>query len=385
MGVTNPASTGNATFQKLLTAVNKRLVRCWIGEIKRRFGSSADLVPLVDWFGSTNGRSHFEQWCQALGTQGGDRKQSTSAHGKGKAIDMNYDHNPWIPLCTTNGNSMVGEDHARTEDGLELFKKHFGDPSTVFVECGHIYDRALRLFVPLVTTTTDPHGTGHFSSRYYRIHHDWTPTRTPTLAPPYTAEQVYEFYQVLSWSLRFYFDYAYGQCSVARTASNVYTKHSPPDPLVMWQRIETDWKEMRLPQSAEIHTTDAKSIPKSVSALFDKVTLKYSYDTGGVKVSRFKLQTGMAQITTDDMRKDMASVFLKQIAADHDMVSRGMVTKAPGRRDPCAGVFNHCFEVVMAFCYMLSDPDTKNLRTFGAFSASAGGDLQHFDYGHRSR
>jgi hypothetical protein len=384
MGVRRPATTSNRTFQQLLTAVNKRLVKAWMGELTRALGTTSNRQQLADWFASDDGRNHFRQWCQALGTQGGDRGQGNSAHGNGKAIDMNYDHNPWVPLCSTNGRTMSGEDFGRT-DQLANYRSHFGDPGEVFRACGRIYDRALRLFVPLVTSATDPNGTRHFSSTYYRHHHDWTPTRAAAAAPPYTADQVFNFYQVLSWSLRFYFDYAYGQCSVVRTDQNVFSRHTRPDPLVFWQRIERDWTEGRLPPTAELHVVNRSSIPAAVRDRFDEVTMQYSFQTDTPVVARFRLQTQMAQVRTDAERTALGTVVLDQVAADHEKMRGGMVTVAPNGRDPCNGVFNHSYEAFLAFCYMLSDPDTRRLRAFGSFGPSAGGDMQHFDYGYRSR
>jgi hypothetical protein len=384
MGRLNPAPTSDPTFQKLLTTVNKRLVKAWMGELKRHLGSSGDKAELARWFGSDDGRAHFSKWCQALGTQAGNRDNPASAHGHGKALDINYDQNPWVPLCSGDGTTIKGEHFSATS--LPPFVANFGDPDDAFRACGRIYDRALRLFVPLVTTEKDPYGTRAFSSTYYRIHYDWTPTRDARDAPPYTAEQVYGFYQILSWSLRFYFDYVYQRCSVFRDDTNEYGDHLPlPAPLNVWRRIEQDWQRGHLAPSAELHVTDPSFIPAAARGLFDDIQMSYSFQRGAVRVSRLRLAERMSAITTDAQKSALGEAISKQLVLDHTMLSHGMVTRAPSRRDPCNGVFSHCFEVVLAFCYLLKDPDVKRLRAFGAFTNGEGGDLQHFDYGFSQR
>jgi hypothetical protein len=56
MGVRRPATTSHAAFQQLLTAVNKRLVKAWMGELTRHLGSIGDRQKLADWFATDDGR-----------------------------------------------------------------------------------------------------------------------------------------------------------------------------------------------------------------------------------------------------------------------------------------------------------------------------------------
>jgi hypothetical protein len=173
---------------------------------------------------------------------------------------------------------------------------------------------------------------------------------------------------------------------VVRTDDNVYSTHgTAPDPLAVWNRIEQDFSRSRLPRSAELHVTDLQRIPADVRDRFEAIDMRYTYQSNAETVQRLRLATAIPTITTDDQRRALGTAVLAQITADHDKLRAGMVYTPPSTRDPCHGVFNHCFEVVMAFCYMLDDAHTKKLRAFGAFTANAGGDMQHFDYGHSSR
>jgi hypothetical protein len=416
-------TVSDSNYQKFLTAANKRLIKHWMGNLKYISNLTTDEQEkkLYDWFGQEDGRRHFRGWAEQLGKLGGDRDSSgTSAHSKGKAVDINYDYNPWCPLCNHSDN---GKKETFTISGEQLNKKNrdaieAGESTTytnIQNRCAKVYDRCLRMFVPVVRSTADDNGMKHFARTYYRNNHDWILTDSTTGLPPFSPDQIYKQYQILNWSIRFYFHYVYQQIAEFRKTypekpgtpvpagskpkkkidepedlPNGYSLHSKSiaSSTELWDRIKSDIDKYNLPKEAEIliekkifdkHVTDADVKAR----LFEELTVTYPFESSSETVYRFIYSKSKVTDVKDTDVDTLGKVILEQIKGDHNALSLGMLYTYPGRRDPCNGVFNLSYETFLAMCYLLSS--NTQCRMFGAFSPNQAGDMQHFDYGHANR
>jgi hypothetical protein len=422
MPASKRATVSNSTWQEFLTAANKRLVKNWMGILKHMIGDTPEKVALLnEWFGTEEGRRHFRGWAQQLGTQGGDRKSATSAHGAGKAMDINYDYNPWCPVCKNERPAagetfrMVGEKiPAPKNPGDKDSKKEMeNDENLTFQQildrCGRAYDRTLRMHVPLKTEANDDRGFKHFARTYYRNHHDWTLSDSTDGNWPLSPDQVYRSYQILNWSIRFYFHYLYGQIAIYRKEykspnnpdellpepndnANCYNIHTgvpgkAANGAALWARIKADIDNGNLPPTAEI-LIDKDNLEKNLpddkrSGIVTQLTVRYPFESSDRIVYRLSFEKTAADLITEELAGPVGKAILDQIEDDHHALSLGMLYTYPGRRAPCNGVFNFSYETVLALCYLLEDP--LRVRAFGCFSPNAGGDMQHFDYDHADR
>ena len=433
-------SISHTDWQQYLTAANKRLVKVWMGELKyvlsERNHTEEQARTLENWFGTEDGRAHFRGWCEKLGKQGGDRKPSgKGAHAKGKAMDINYEFNPWCPVAQTHNH-----------DGIELNRYSMkGEKKYIsyFDNCARVYERALRVFVPFPQDTefsqtstsseTDDSKlpsidvarrdvSKYYAMRYYRNHYDWTIEQAMSEHPPFTARQVHLFHTVLNWSLRFYFDYRYESMKNRKNLDE--SKNSFKDDnlraeshenggvtgTVIWDKIDNDISELGLfgtclPSTSHIlldessFSTGAEDFSSHIKHLvavgiLKEVAVHFAFNHHTTTDNYLSLpltndnlsSVNKEQSQNADIKKILGTVVSEQIKADHLRLSRGMVySSISSTRDPCNGVFNFGFDMFMALCYMLSGGERSWFRGFGSFAPGAGGDFQHFDYRFRQR
>jgi putative chitinase len=420
----------NDVFESFLIAMNKRLIKNWMGIAKYYFkGSDAPTrQKLYAWFSSDAGANHFRRWCQQLGKQTGKHGNPPppgklgSAHYPGKAIDINYDLNPWCPIFNQNlrlpvmTGEEIYEDKKRNLDAAgkkRLIAKDAEIPSQSYADlmaaAGKIYDRALRLLIPTVESNgqTQPaseveklnFSISYFAQRYYRNHYDWKQDFDDHKNAPFSADQVYKFLQAMNLSLRVYFNYVYGRFGAPRDINAQFAQlnhinqtHTPRSENDLVSAIKNDFNLGCLPPSSQIlidpetlkvpdPSNPGKEKLSEDAALFESMeNVIYPYIGNPTVMYRLKLES----LLNDDARLAKALAFMhKQIIMDHHRLSYCMMYNYPDRRDPCNGIFNISYETFLAFCYLPQDAEW--LRTFGAFASGQAGDMQHFDYGHTKR
>jgi hypothetical protein len=422
----------NDVFESFLITMNKRLIKNWMGIAKYYFKDSDEQTrrTLYSWFKAREGQEHFRKWCQQLGKQTGQHpdpktikdksKAPKDAHYPGKAIDVNYDINPWCPIYSSGAKKMIGE--ALKKEKLDLFVKKKGDYEALLKRCGRIYDRALRLFVPVVEndgSANQPAQAGpevavnfsikYFAEQYYRNNYDWKQNWENAAKPPFSAHTVYKNYQILNLSLRLYFHYLFGGMSKHRKDTkmtkdkkgvavevwdmsyNLYGEHTKKtvDDVMAAIRSDCGQTDRVLPQSSqmlleeEIFIGAGSKQPSPDIRFFEKLSnIVHPYDATKRTLYRYKFND--AQNTDEATLRTVVGYMVKQIEKDHEDLSYGMMLyDINTRRDPCNGIFNMSYETFLAFCYLPAD--AENLRAFGAFVPGAAGDMQHFDYSHMVR
>lgn len=387
-------------FQRFTLAANKRMVRHWMGELKHAVGTDpAALAYLYRWFGSEEGRLHFCGWAQKLGSMIG-KKDANSAHTVGKAVDFNYEFNGWCPLFATKLGQMIGES-ASDEINNAM---------------GRLYDRALRLLVPVPQdspddpksddpTVTFAKGASAFAKKFYKNHSDWQSPQLDQSLPSKTSEvsvnHVYRYYQILNWALGFYFNYAYDRLFIVKMDGAGTDKnngsHGPALPAAeIWRRIVVDIDSGRLPPTSELlcekdpDSAPADPIPPgvgspaavtgSVLAHFEKIRIKYPFSRKALEVYRLPIDKDTREKIATAQHEELVGRAVKaQLVADHAAGRKALIYgDETVTRDPCWGVFNHSYEFILAMAGLLKDP--SNVRCFGGFSSGSAGDMQHFDY-----
>jgi hypothetical protein len=383
MGSRSAPGLRDVDFQRFMLAANKRMVRQWMGELKYMVGTNpADLAYLYRWFGTSAGQDHFRNWAQKLGSMNGWR-DSAGAHTAGKASDINYEYNGWCPVC------------AHHDGPPEVFRM-VGEPGrdSAYVPAGKLYDRALRVFLPLhVSEPDDPNGAKYFARKYYRNHWDW---QLPQLnqAPPSSTSKlpvdyVYRCYQTLNWAIMFYFNYAFDRLGVEKQDSdaldpaiNRSTHGSALSDALVWERIASDIKGNYLPATSELLCEPAV-VPAEAVVHFEAIQMRYPFEGRSTKLLRLALNaTKAAEIVQAKHEQLIGSAVNAQLAADHKAGANALVYSGESR-DPCRGVFNHSYEFILATAGLLDD--VKQARCFGSFAEGQAGDMQHFDYGYAGR
>lgn len=383
----------DAGFQEFLSAVTKRMVRHWMGELIYMTDPSSR-PALNAWFATADGKRHFSHWSQLLAPHIGYRPPKDGlpqgAHTAGKGGDLNYDYNPWCPLFGSELRTMVGE------EGKD------------YSQVGRIYDRALRLGVPKSGADASAQA-DHFGQTYYRNHWDWTPAN---------IAEVYRKYQILHWSLQFYFDLLYRRTTLPKylccyTITDDGDHGLPPgkSPALRCdiscdRDLATDIRTcpvMRprpagrtnqeifdallalvragdLPPDAAF-LCESKVVPAAVAARFTSVEIRYPFRDKHTQQQLTLTEAALSAVPAAE-QDPIGGAIAAQIRNDH-AVMRPVLNASGGDRDPCRGVFNQGYELVLAFGQMLTD--ARNVRTFGLFTSGAAGDLQHFDYGYSTR
>jgi hypothetical protein len=267
--------------------------------------------------------------------------------------------------------------------------------SVVFPSTGKLYDRALRIFVPIrAATQDDPHDAKRFARTFYRNHWDWQlpalNEREPDATTRLPVDAVYRRYQILSWSLKFYFDYGYGRLSVPRRDSDTIdpsiNSETHTEPLrvggEIWQRIAADIAAGHLPPTAEL-LCDPANVPAPAAVHFEPMKLTYPFESKSTPVLRLALNAGkVAAVAQAGSQDEVGGAIRAQLKADHKLGARALDYSGSGR-DPCWGVFNHSYEFVLATAGLATD--LNHARCFGLFSLGTAGDIQHFDYGYSQR
>lgn len=380
LGLRSPPLTRTNAFTTMATAVNKRLVRMWMGEILAA-ADKASHATIRNWFSSGDGRVHFQNWCGLVTVIG--HYLSTGEHASGHAIDIDKRSNPWAPVYSSEQRKMLGE-----------------PPGRMYMDAlyGRIYDRALRLFLASGAegdpTEMDPDAK-EFADKYYRNAWDWTPD---------TLREVLIRLQVLNWSLIAYFDYRFRRTRTRkptwrydfadewRTYSDACREPSPkPTDLEIWQQIDYDCTEGRLSPHAVLifekappalgpfattqTTRDARG--QETTKIVRRAADDMIYPHGKTRVWRASLRALLAAATTDDEKAAMGAALRQQIEDDHQNL-RSVIGS-----DPCRGVFNLAYDVTLAFGRMLRDArEVRLLRmlSFGCNPQASGGDFMHLDY-----
>ena len=383
-------------FQKFLTAANKRMVRHWMGELLA-MTDQAQQPALRNWFATDEGKRHFGHWCQMVAPHIGYRPPKNGkpqgAHTAGNGADLNYEFNPWCPVFNSEDNRMIGEDNSKVDSNNAV---------------GRIYDRALRVFVPKTGTDANAQA-ADLARKYYRNHWDWTPD---------TVQQIYQNYQILNWSLQFYFDILYRRarypkylcdftisddgehalpagtspayrcdiscdnnqdtdirtCTIRRPRPTMRTARE------VWDALAAKIGAGHLPADSAV-LCEAGVVPAAVRSYFTAVQLTYPFSQTRTQLQFALTQAGLDAVPDAD-REAVGRVIAAQIKQDHATL-RPQLNSSAGDRDPCRGVFNHSYEMVLAFGRMLTD--ARMVRTFGTFVSGAAADMQHFDYGYRPR
>lgn len=430
VGVGKYSGVDNPTFQKLLVATNKRLVKVWMGELKHHFSlneNQAQIPYLEEWFGTEEGRKHFRGWCEKLGKQNSHRSGG-GPHGQGKAMDVNYEFNPWVPLVQTEGIHNDGTYRRRTTRvgfGKVGEKSKGTDLSGTYVPAIQVYERSLRVFIDL-SKPEEQLGpeegfnnvaySEHLGERYYRNHHNWRLESNSELLQP-TVRDVYTYYSALNWIIRFYFNFKYERMQIRKkldetindyTSDNKEDMHGVTDGNTgqeIWEKFKEEVDNSRLPGTSHLLILN-KHFPKEEQErvdrepgesatttlvqrlqeanILDELDVRFCFEGDGV-TTRFQcLRLNTETVDAVELQNDttiagIGTAIAKQIEEDHDNMARGMRYKS-SRRDPCNGIFNNSFNFIMALCYLLDDSSRLKLRAFGNFSPSGGGDFQHFDY-----
>lgn len=352
---------GPKPFMNLLDAVHKRLVTLWIGELKA-WVPSADHDWLTLWLGTAAGRAHFKNWCQLI-SRIGHWNQDGGPHAEGAATDIDREFNPWAPLFDEKSECMTGEKVGNTN------KKR--------AAVGMAYDRALRLFV-------DADGDLSVRARllattYFRNEFDWTPS---------TIHQVYCQYQALSWSLISYFDYRFDRASVPKSpalGSNASCSRQPDKRggVDLWKKLVDEHAGLHVHPDARLllSASVAGKMPDSLAALLTREEIEYPFKSGNNATRDAVYLVPLGSL--DDDLSDSDRLFLgdaigRQIDADHTALHTAF------QRDPCRGLFNMSYDVVMAFGRMLSEEEEYRRMCMFSFGSNpdmaAGGDFMHIDY-----
>jgi hypothetical protein len=370
-------------FQRFLLAANKRMVRQWMGEVKYMAGDDpAKLAYLYRWFGTSDGQGHFRQWAQKMGSQNGYRP-GASAHTAGKASDINYEFNGWCPLCAY---------HDTPKESFYMIAEPGNE--AIGVPTGKIYDRALRIFLPVrAEAADDPHDAKRFARTYYRNHWDWQSPQLNRAPPSATTklpvDYVYRCYQTLNWAFMFYFNYGFDRLRIVKQdGDNRDTRinnaaHAPAvDGGHVWQNIAADIAKGNLPQTSEL-LCDPNLVPAEAVGDFEAMQITYPYERKPTNLLRLPLNaTKAAAITAAGHEAIVGGAIRAQLVADHKVAASALRFDATSR-DPCWGMFNHSYEFILATAGLLTD--VKRVRCFGSFVEAQSGDMQHFDYDFSNR
>ncbi|MBN1552284.1 hypothetical protein JW979_12500, partial [bacterium] len=394
-------------FRKYIIAANKRMIKNWMGVIKYLFKDATEdrQKKLYDWFQKEEARHHFRGWSQQLGTQTAEHKGA--AHTNGQAMDINYEMNPYCPVYSQETRTMVGEKRKDEPAVAAVAKeKSYGE---ILNTCGRIYDRALRLYVPTVEIKngilpdTEPEKINnsiiYFAEHYYRSHYDWTQDNSIRDAAPFAADQVYKFYQIMNWSLRFYFDLVYTRVGLERnhdtTMSDLNNFNQPhvarsEEELSSYLNgLLADTSAPTCPTAQFLVEEDVFSAvvtpPDSNPLLFSQRIegVRYPYQSKSKHIYyRFNLSS--LNTYSQEDKAIIVKCIRNQIIEDHQKMSFGMLYgSAASRRDPCNGIFNFSYETFLSLCYL--PKDLHRLRAFGSFFSQVAGDMQHFDYGYKQQ
>ena len=126
---------------------------------------------------------------------------------------------------------------------------------------------------------------------------------------------------------------------------------------------------------------ESKVVPAAVAARFTSVEIRYPFRDKHTQQQLTLTEAALSAVPAAE-QDPIGGAIAAQIRNDH-AVMRPVLNASGGDRDPCRGVFNQGYELVLAFGQMLTD--ARNVRTFGLFTSGAAGDLQHFDYGYSTR
>lgn len=336
----------NEPWLELLTAVNKRLVKLWMGELKLQVPVASN-PWLGAWMDTDDAREHFRRWCQVvnfLTWDGGDGHQNRCA------IDIDYSFNPWAPLFTSERSIMRGEPNK-------------GDLSAA----GRAYDRALRLFV-------QPQGADlseqarWLATTYYRNNWDWKPD---------DIDQIHRNYQALHWALIAYFDYLTGRAVVPRNpASNadcgLLSKRTGK---ALWEAIASDQKFLR--PNAELLLEVPLVGLDALRSQNPGWTRQIVWPFGG-KATVWNPPLKELAAKASGFEEALGNAIAQQMSLDHAALV------AATQRDACRGIFSIGYEVSLAFGRVVSETqDLTLLRmfSFGMNDGANGGDFMHIEFG----
>lgn len=338
--------------------------------------------------GGEDNKEKFKEWADIQDKHIGYRKDEVSHHNKGKAIDINYYGNPWIP--TRNGKTCRGEKHTSKNKQGEGISLKFNQ---------NIWKNALKAYDNAITFVYDETESADLSKRNDSESHS----------------DVFKRFCRVSRATAVYFSMIYESLPADDKENNLLTpkknkEHKPQNEESFLGNIINAWDNSHCP---------CGGIKKKYPGFSDwacdnqyKLTqdyidnfLDYEYENPENVIT----ESGDYEFTGDP--EDLVHPCLyylvrtvyPQIITDHDALRWAMVigkirssdesakTLSLASRDPCWGFINIKKEIAIGLMDVMhensavakKDPHNHSRDRWGGcdFNVNDNGDTMHFDIG----